>query len=84
MPEPTTPGPPGTRHGVDPLPVDPDGLLCSSKGCSAAATTDLQWNNPKIHTDDRRKHWLACDEHRDQLGRFLSTRGFLRSTEPLG
>lgn len=71
------------RTGVDPLPVDPDGLLCSAKGCTAAATTDLQWNNPKIHTADRRKHWLACEEHRGSLGSFLTTRGFLRDTLPL-
>ena len=76
-------GTPGVRRGVDPLPVDPDGLVCSAKGCLAAASTDLQWNNPKIHPDDRRKHWLACDEHRQQLSAFLSTRGFLRSIEPL-
>jgi hypothetical protein len=71
------------RRGVDPLPAGPDGLLCSAKGCREAATTDLQWNNPKIHPADRRKHWLACDEHRTSLGSFLSTRGFLRDTLPL-
>jgi predicted carbohydrate-binding protein with CBM5 and CBM33 domain len=71
------------RTGVDPLPAGPDGLVCSAKGCTAAATTDLQWNNPKIHAGDRRKHWLACDEHRTSLGVFLSTRGFLRDTLPL-
>ncbi|MCW2809704.1 MAG: hypothetical protein JWP61_162, partial [Friedmanniella sp.] len=49
------------RHGVDPLPVGPDGLVCSSKGCREPATHDLQWRNPRIHTEDRRKHWLACD-----------------------
>ncbi|MBA8794223.1 hypothetical protein FHX74_001842 [Friedmanniella endophytica] len=45
---------------------------------------DLRWNNPKIHTPDRRKHWLACDEHRPTLTSFLSARGFLRETEPVG
>jgi hypothetical protein len=68
------------REGVDPLPYGPEGLLCSAKGCRQPATYDLQWNNPKIHTPDRRKHWLACDAHRDSLGSFLSTRGFLRET----
>ena len=67
-----------TTDGVDPLPTDPDGLRCSSRGCRNAAAYDLQWNNPKIHTPDRRKHWLACAEHRDSLSRFLSARGFLR------
>ena len=71
------------RSGVDPLPIDPDGLVCSARDCSRPATSDLQWNNPKIHTDDRRKHWLACDTHRDSLSAFLSARGFLRGVEPL-
>lgn len=78
MPEPEQP-----LRGVDPLPTGPDGLLCSAKGCRAAATTDLRWNNPKIHPADRRKHWLACGEHREQLSSFLSVRGFLREVEPL-
>jgi len=70
-------------RGVDPLPSGVDGLVCSAKGCRAPATWDLQWNNPKIHVPDRRKHWLACAEHRDQLRSFLTTRGFLRDVEPL-
>lgn len=69
--------------GVDPLPAGPAGLACSAKGCRQAATSDLRWNNPKIHDDSRRKHWLACDEHRDSLGRHLSARGFLREVLPL-
>jgi len=56
--------------------------ICSAKDCRRPATWALRWNNPKIHTPDRRKTWLACDEHRDHLGRFLSARGFLRDTEP--
>ena len=70
-------------RGVDPLPVGPDGLVCSAKGCREAAAFDLQWNNPKIHTPDRRKHWLACSEHRDQLSSFLGARGFLRDVQTL-
>lgn len=38
----------------------------------------LRWNNPKLHTADRRKTWLACDAHRDHLRGFLDARGFLR------
>ena len=57
--------------------------LCSAKGCSAPASWVLAWNNPKIHTPDRRKQWHACDEHRDSLGAFLGARGFLRETLPL-
>ena len=57
---------------------------CSAKGCRAAATTDLSWRNPRIHTAARVKHWLACGEHADGLADFLSRRGFLLSREPLG
>lgn len=56
--------------------------VCSAKGCRRPAVWDLRWNNPKIHTPDRRKSWLACEEHRDHLSGFLSARGFLRETEP--
>jgi hypothetical protein len=59
-------------------------LTCSAKGCQQEARWALRWNNPKLHTPDRRKTWLACDEHRPTLGDFLGARGFLRETEPLG
>ena len=55
---------------------------CSAKGCTAAATWQLQWNNPRIHTPERRKTWLACDEHRQSLADFLDVRGFLKETVP--
>ena len=64
-------------------PDGPGRRLCSAKGCRAPAAHDLQWNNPKIHPPDRRKHWLACAEHRDTLAAFLSARGFLRSVDEL-
>jgi hypothetical protein len=51
---------------------------CSAKGCQAPAVWALLWNNPKLHTPDRRKTWLACEEHRSTLGDFLGARGFLR------
>jgi hypothetical protein len=60
--------------------TEPD--ICSSKGCRAPATWQLMWNNPKIHTPDRRKIWLACDEHRASLEAFLGARGFLKETVP--
>lgn len=71
------------RTGVDPLPSGPEGLVCSARGCQRAASTDLQWNNPKIHDDTRRKHWLACVEHTESLRQFLSARGFFREAVPL-
>ncbi|WP_265523650.1 hypothetical protein [Oerskovia flava] len=57
-----------------------DDLVCSAKGCRAQATWGLLWNNPKIHTPERRKVWLACDEHREHLETFLGARSFLRRT----
>lgn len=45
--------------------------ICSAKGCRAAAVWVLAWNNPKLHTPERRKTWLACDEHREHLSSFL-------------
>lgn len=55
-----------------------DEPICSAKGCQQQAAFDLAWNNPKIHTPDRRKHWLACADHREKLEKFLGSRGFLR------
>ena len=55
-------------------------LVCSAKGCRSGATWALLWNNPRLHTPERRKVWLACDEHRVTLGEFLSVRGFLKDT----
>lgn len=60
--------------------VDPD--LCSAKGCREAAAWQLLWNNPRLHTPDRRKAWLACEDHRESLETFLGARGFLKETVP--
>jgi hypothetical protein len=62
------------------LPTGPDRLVCSARGCRADAVWALHWNNPRLHAPDRRKTWLACEEHRADLERFLSLRGFLRGT----
>ena len=58
-------------------------LMCSGKGCRAEATWGLLWNNPKIHTPERRKVWLACDDHREHLETFLTLRDFLKQTVPV-
>lgn len=55
---------------------------CSAKDCRAAAAWQLRWNNPRVHTPERRKVWLACDEHRASLSDFLSARGFLKDVVP--
>lgn len=65
----------GSGDGADGAP-----LPCSARGCSAEAAFGLRWNNPRIHTPERRKTWLACDDHREHLTAFLSDRGFLRET----
>jgi hypothetical protein len=57
---------------------------CSAKGCRADARFVLVWNNPRLHTADREKTWVACPEHRESLSGFLSARGFLRRVDPLG
>ncbi|MBL5973428.1 MAG: hypothetical protein D3X82_06585 [Candidatus Leucobacter sulfamidivorax] len=51
-------------------------LACSRAGCGAAASWAIRWRNPKIHAADRRKHWLACDDHREYLVEFLRARSF--------
>lgn len=61
----------------------PPRLTCSAKGCRADAAYGLLWNNPRLHTPDRRKTWLACEAHRESLSAFLSVRGFLRDTVPV-
>jgi len=52
--------------------------VCSAKGCREPAQWVLGWNNPKVHTPERRKTWVACEAHRQQLVEFLDVRGFLR------
>jgi hypothetical protein len=63
--------------------VDVEEVVCSAKGCRAAAVHVLVWNNPKLHTADREKRWVACGDHRESLSGFLDLRGFLKRVEPL-
>ena len=67
-----------------PRPDSVDELVCSARGCRAEASWGLLWNNPRLHTPERRKVWLACDAHREHLEQFLGTRAFLRGTVPVG
>lgn len=62
--------------------MEPEKPICSAKGCQTDAVWDLVWNNPKLHTPERRKVWLACDEHRQSLADFLAARQFLRDVQP--
>lgn len=49
---------------------------CSRAGCRSLASWNIKWRNPRIHSEDRVKIWLACDEHREFLYEYLSSRGF--------
>lgn len=60
------------------LPTDDASPVCSAKGCRESATWVLAWNNPKLHTPDRRKTWTACERHRVGLTDFLTRRDFLK------
>ncbi|HWM33988.1 MAG TPA: hypothetical protein VNR36_07090 [Pseudolysinimonas sp.] len=51
-------------------------VRCSAAGCTASAAWRVNWRNPRIHTRDRVKVWLACDAHRGTLADYLTTRGF--------
>lgn len=62
----------------------PPELICSSRGCRKDATWGLRWNNPRLHNPDRRKVWLACDEHRAHLESYLGSRGLYRDTVAVG
>ena len=64
-------------------PAAATGAMCSRKACRAQASWQLLWNNPKIHSPERRKIWLACADHRDWLEDYLQTRGLWKDTLPL-
>ena len=70
-------GPPPSRH--EPA----SDLVCSARACGGHADWALRWNNPRLHTPDRRKVWLACEGHLAHLSEFLSVRGFLREALPV-
>lgn len=52
------------------------GFECSRAGCRNAATQQVVWRNPRIHSADREKIWLACDEHVGFLRDYLAARDF--------
>lgn len=69
---------------LNPAPDErPTEAVCSRKACRLPAEWQLLWNNPKIHTPDRRKIWVACGDHRDWLEDYLQTRGLWKETLPL-
>jgi hypothetical protein len=38
---------------------------------------------PRLHTPDREKIWVACSEHKKSLADYLAVRSFLKRVEPL-
>jgi len=59
-------------------------VRCSRAGCTRDATFTVNWRNPRIHSEDRVKVWLACDEHSEYLRDYLATRGFPVQLAPMG
>jgi hypothetical protein len=57
---------------------------CSRVGCRADARWRIDWRNPRIHSADRTKTWVACDEHREYLREFLAARDFPVEVGSLG
>ena len=56
---------------------------CSRAGCRAPALWRIDWRNPRIHTADRVKTWVGCDEHVGYLQEFLAARDFPVTVVPL-
>lgn len=50
--------------------------VCSRSGCTESAVWGIAWRNPRIHSEDRRKVWLACEAHLEYLRSFLEARSF--------
>ena len=57
--------------------------ICSRAGCRTDARWLVVWRNPRIHPEDRRKRWAACDEHVGYLRDYLAARDFPVAVEPL-
>jgi hypothetical protein len=64
--------------------LDVETPICSRAGCRNEATTTVNWRNPRIHSLDRVKVWLACDEHAEYLRDYLAARDFPVLLAPLG
>ena len=65
------------------LGIEPAAEECSRAGCRGEAVWRIEWRNPKIHDETRRKVWLACDEHVGFLREFLAARDFPLEVLPL-
>ncbi|MCY7404319.1 MAG: hypothetical protein LH475_06805 [Cryobacterium sp.] len=56
---------------------------CSRADCRNPGSWRLDWRNPRIHSTDRVKTWLACDAHVEYLREFLAARDFPLTVSPL-
>jgi spore coat protein CotF len=63
--------------------ISSSAVKCSRAGCEQSAQTKIIWRNPKIHSIDRKKVWLACEIHQQYLIDYLDTRGFYQGTEEI-
>ena len=70
----------GASSGPGP---QPGARECSRAGCRSEAVWAIGWRNPRIHSADRVKVWVACDEHVGFLRDFLEARDFPLSVAPL-
>ncbi|MFJ6002832.1 hypothetical protein [Arthrobacter sp. NPDC092385] len=57
--------------------------VCSRKGCRSDAQWQVLWNNPRIHTPERRKAWASCPDHVEWFEEYLRNRGLWKETLPL-
>jgi hypothetical protein len=76
-------GHPNGHLKTDPTRREDKTVICSAKGCRNEAAYGLLWNNPKLHKPERRKVWLACEQHADPLSDFLSKKGFMKDAVPV-
>jgi hypothetical protein len=58
-------------------------LICSRAGCSDGASWFIYWRNPKVHSLDRKKTWLACESHKQFFIEYLSMREFFLEAESI-
>ncbi len=63
---------------------EPAATTCSRAECRNEAVWQVNWRNPRIHSIERVKVWLACDEHREYLADYLGSRDFPVEVTALG
>ena len=56
---------------------------CSRAACHADALWAITWRHPRIHGPERRKVWVACEEHVEYLSQYLGARDFPVEIAPL-